>query len=410
MIVGLRFTRSNIRKQYGRRPTSLFQSLAVIIPEAANTQPTWLWYRLGVAILAIANTLAETIFKAISLGDHLKQKHMIRALRFTFVVVILLTGCRDKEREASTSSPRQVRVILDYLPNAVHVGLYQAQAAGYFRNEGLKVRIDAPTSSSDTLRLIAAGQAEFGLVSLLDFMSARAKGEPFKIVMAIEQRPLAALISLKKSGIDRPKDLRGRLVGTTGVLSDDAGIKWMVKHDGEDPASVRLINIGFNTAQEIIAGNVDAAFGFWNQEGVQVAAQHPANVMRIYDYGAPLYPELIVFARADFLAKDPETAREFLRAVVRGYGDALSEPNVARAALAAQVEGETSESLKPYLEALSPVLRADAPAFGWINIPVLKDYLSWVKETGVLDLREDPANFATNEYLPPIPAGNAGKP
>ena len=184
------------------------------------------------------------------------------------------------------------------------------------------------------------------MVSLLDFMSVRAKGEPLKIVMAMEQRPLAAVIALKKSGIERPRDLGGRLVGTTGVLSDDAGVKWMVKHDGGDPASVRLINIGFNTAQEIIAGNVDAAFGFWSQEGVQVAAHHPATVMRLNDYGAPPYPELIVFAREDFLAREPGTVRGFLRAVVRGYDDAISKPDVACAAMAARVEGETTEGLK----------------------------------------------------------------
>ena len=159
----------------------------------------------------------------------------MRALKFALVAVLVLTGCRGKARENAPGSSRQVRVILDYLPNAVHVGLYQAEAAGYFRDEGLNVRIDAPTSSSDTLRLMAAGQAEFGLVSLLDFMSVRAKGEPLKIVMAVEQRPLAALIALKKSGIERPSDLEGRLVGTTGVVSDDAGVKWMVKHDGGDP-------------------------------------------------------------------------------------------------------------------------------------------------------------------------------
>jgi ABC-type nitrate/sulfonate/bicarbonate transport system substrate-binding protein len=99
----------------------------------------------------------------------------------------------------------------------------------------------------------------------------------------------------------------------------------------EDPASVRLINIGFNTAQEIIAGNVDAAFGFWSQEGVQVAAHYPATVMRLYDYGVPPYPELIVFAREDFLAREPGAARQFLRAVVRGYDDAIAKPDVARA-------------------------------------------------------------------------------
>jgi putative hydroxymethylpyrimidine transport system substrate-binding protein len=327
-------------------------------------------------------------------------------------VALTLGGCGgQKSGEAGGhGGARQVRVILDYLPNAVHAGFYQAQAAGYFRKEGLLVRIDAPTSSSDTLRLMAAGQAEFGLVSLLDFMSVRAKGEPLEMVMAVEQRPLAAIITLKKSGIERPRDLKGRLVGTTGTLSDDAGVKWMVKHDGGDPATVRLINIGFNTAQEVIAGNVDASFGFWSQEGVQVAAHQPATVLRLYNYGAPPYPELIVFAREDFLAKEPETARKFLRAVVSGYDDVIAKPDAVCAAMAAQVEGETADGLKPYLAALTPVLRADAPEYGWLNIPVLKDYLEWLREVGVFDLRENPEKFATNEFLPQVTGGEASKP
>jgi ABC-type nitrate/sulfonate/bicarbonate transport system substrate-binding protein len=334
---------------------------------------------------------------------------MTRRLNLVVGAALILVGCGHKAKESTVGASKQIRVILDYLPNAVHIGLYQADAAGYFRDAGLQVRIDAPTSSSDTLRLMAAGQADFGLVSLLDFMSVRAKGEPLKIIMALEQRPLAALIALKKSGIERPKDLEGRLVGTTGTLSDDAEIKWMVMHDGVDPGSVRLINVGFNTAQQIVAGNVDAAFGFWNQEGVQVAARHPATVMRLNDYGAPPYPELIVFAREDFLAKESGTARRFLRAVARGYDDAISKPDVACTAMAARVEGETAEGLRPYLEALSPVLRADAPAFGRLNIPVLRDYLNWIRKIGVLDIHEDVANFATNEFLPPIPDRKGGK-
>jgi ABC-type nitrate/sulfonate/bicarbonate transport system substrate-binding protein len=338
---------------------------------------------------------------------------MTHTVKFLVIAVaaaaLALTGCKENTRTASEAAP-QLRVILDYLPNAVHAGFYQADAAGYFRDEGLSVRIDAPTSSSDTLRLMAAGQAEFGLVSLLDFMSVRAKGEPLKIIMAVEQRPLAALIALKKSGIARPRDLKGRLLGTTGVLSDDAGVKWMVKHDGGDPASVRLINIGFNTAQEVIAGNVDAAFGFWNQEGVQVSAHYPANVMRLYDYGAPAYPELIVFAREDFLARQSAAVRGFLRAVVRGYDDAIANPNAACAAMAGRVEGETAEGLRPYLDALRPVLRADAPAYGRLNLAVLKDYLDWIREMGVLDVRDDPSKFATNEFLPPVSADQGKKP
>lgn len=333
---------------------------------------------------------------------------MRRVIPLALAATLIVAGCREKTRETSATPQKQVRVILDYLPNAIHAGLYQAEAAGYFHDAGLSVRIDAPTSSSDTLRLMAAGQAEFGLVSLLDFMSVRAKGEPLKIIMAIEQRPLGALVALKKSGVTRPRDLTGRLVGTTGVISDDAGVKWMIRKDGGDPANVRLINIGFNTAQQIIAGNVDAAFGFWSQEGVQVSARQPTTIMRLNDYGAPAYPELIVFAREDFLAREPETAREFLKAASRGYEDAISKPDAACAAMAARVEGETTQGLRPYLDALNPVLRADAPAFGRLNLAVLKDYANWIREIGVLDIHEDPAQFATNEFLPPISGGGEG--
>ncbi len=172
---------------------------------------------------------------------------------------------------------------------------------------------------------------------------------------------------------------------------------------------VRIINIGFNMAQEIIAGNVDAAFGFWSQEGVQVATHKPATVMRLSDYGVPPYPELIVFAREDYLAREPGTVRGFLRAVARGYDDAVSKPDVVCAAMAARIEGETTESLRPYLAALSPVLRADAPAFGRLNLPVLRDYLAWIKSIGVLDIQEDPAKFATNDFLPPLAGSQDGK-
>ena len=201
-------------------------------------------------------------------------------------------------------------------------------------------------------------------------------------------------------------------MGTTGVVvSDDAGVRWMITHDGGDPSSVRLINIGFNTAQEIIAGNVNAAFGFWNQEGVQVTAHGPSTVMQLKDYGVPPYPEIVVFAREDFLARDPGTVRGFLRAVSKGYEDAVSKPDVASAAMSAQVEGETTEGLKPYLDSLIPVFKADAPEFGWLNLSVLKDYAAWAKAIGVLDLREDPVEICHQRIsCRRFPAAEGGKP
>ena len=56
---------------------------------------------------------------------------------------------------------------------------------------------------------------------------------------------------------------------------------------------------------------------------------------------------------------------------------------------------------------MRPVLQADAPAYGRVNLAVLRDYLAWVREAGVFDFRADPSSFATNDYLPPA-AGERG--
>jgi ABC-type nitrate/sulfonate/bicarbonate transport system substrate-binding protein len=155
----------------------------------------------------------------------------------------------------------------------------------------------------------------------------------------------------------------------------------------------------------VIAGNVDAAFGFWSQDAVEVQLRQPVNVLRLYDYGVPPYPELVVFVREDFLQREPDTVRKFLRATARGYRDAIDKPEVALVSMASRVEGDTVEGLRPYFDAVRPVLQADAPVFGYLNLPVLKAYLGWAKETGVIDYNADPSEFATNAYLP-----EAGKP
>jgi ABC-type nitrate/sulfonate/bicarbonate transport system substrate-binding protein len=329
-----------------------------------------------------------------------RRKRRFPTAAFAAFALGLVACCARSQAPSGPSGSRPVRLILDFLPNAVHVGFYQAEAAGYYSAEGIDLGIEPPTNTSDTLRLMAAGQADLGIVSLLDFLNERAKGEPLKIVMAVEQRPLGAIFCLRKSGIHRPRDLAGRLVSITGVLSDEAGVKWLVRRDGADPASVRLINVGFNTAQEVIAGNVDAAFGFWNQDAVQVSQRQPAEVLRLDAYGAPAYPELVLFAREDTLLREPGMVRAFLRATVRGYADALARPDDALAAMATRVEGETVPGLRPYFDAVRPVLQADAPAYGRVNLAVLRSYLDWVRETGVLDFRADPSTFATNAYLP----------
>ena len=55
-----------------------------------------------------------------------------------------------------------VTVILDYVPNTNHTGMYVALSKGWYEEEGLNVEIIEPTEGA-TATLIAVGKGDFGI-------------------------------------------------------------------------------------------------------------------------------------------------------------------------------------------------------------------------------------------------------
>ena len=70
-------------------------------------------------------------------------------------------GDDDSSSSDSGSSSGQTKsatLVLDFIPNAVHAGIYTAVANGYYEDNGINLKIIQPTSTADTLRLIDAGK------------------------------------------------------------------------------------------------------------------------------------------------------------------------------------------------------------------------------------------------------------
>src|SRR5262249_13570954 len=100
--------------------------------------------------------------------------------------------------DADAALPQMTRatLVLDFVPNAVHAGIYRALAAGYYRRNNLDLRVIKPTSTADTLRLINADKADFGLADGIDVAGQIDRGLPIEAFMAITQRPLGGVITL----------------------------------------------------------------------------------------------------------------------------------------------------------------------------------------------------------------------
>src|SRR3954464_10577675 len=172
-------------------------------------------------------------------------------------ICLALIGCG----QASSNAPnRDATLLLDFTPNAVHAGIFSAVRRGYDEAEGVHLHVRTPASGADATKLLLAGRVDFAVLDLHDLALARAKGRGVVAVMALVQRPLAAVLA--QPAIRTPRDLEGEKVGVTGLPSDDAVLASIVKGAGGDPARVQKVTIGFNAVQSVLARRVAGATAF----------------------------------------------------------------------------------------------------------------------------------------------------
>ncbi len=279
-------------------------------------------------------------------------------------VAALAAGCGSDGDSASERATRPVTLALDFQPNAVHAGIYTALARDFDERHDLDLEVRVPSSSTDSLKLLAAGRADASIVDIHDLGLAAERGAGVVGIGALVQRPLAAVITPPE--VRRPRDLEGRRVGVTGLPSDDAVLRATVEADGGDYDAVRRTTIGFSAVPSLAAGRVDAVVTFWNAEGVALRREGvPTRQFRVDRYGAPRYPELVVATTRERLDADPGLYADLVAALAAGTRAALADrPAAVREVAAASdsAPGLVTAQLRAVAPALRPPLRLDPAA------------------------------------------------
>lgn len=332
---------------------------------------------------------------------------MIQPRLFALVAALLalfaLSACGEKQDQVDAGDgQRSLSLMLDYLPNADHVGLYAAQAGGDFERAGLDVEVQVPSDPAAPLKLVQARKVDLAISYEPELLIARDKGAPLVAVAAIVQKPLTSLMTLDRK-VKSPADLRGGRVGTAGIPYQSAYLETILARAGLERNSAKETNVGFNLVPAMLSKKVDATLGaFWNVEGVQLqrAGKHP-RIIRMEQVGVPTYNELVLVAREDTLAERGDDVRAFVQALARGYETARQDPGGATDAL---VEADpdldrafTLASVKATLPVFFPT-NAEKP-FGWQEPREWNAYGRWMFDQGLLDVRPNTFAALTNEFL-----------
>jgi NitT/TauT family transport system substrate-binding protein len=246
-----------------------------------------------------------------------------------FAALIMLAGSLLPGLSARAA---EVNFITDFGFNGRHAYFYVALEKGYYKAEGLDVKILRGQGSADAIKKVAAGTAQIGFADAGSLVLARANDAiPVKLVSIVYASPPHAIFALADSGIKSPKDLEGRTIADSAFSAMPVIFNAYAQAAGIDRTKVKWISAESSSLPSLLsAGRVDAIGQFTVGEPLLAAAAAPKGLVRLAykDPGLDYYGNGIV-ATEETIAGNPGMVKGFVRATLKGMRDAFADPTEA---------------------------------------------------------------------------------
>lgn len=325
-----------------------------------------------------------------------------------WAVAILLAGCGggDDEVTAETSAERpkgplrELNITLDGYSGPENLGILMADWEKYFRDVGIKTTVYSPALPARPVEYTAQESVDIGISREPEVVLAQSKGIPVVAIGSLVAEPTMAMIWPGKAGIDGISDLKGKTIATAGLPFEKEFLISVLRQAGLSPSDVTIESVGYDLVPALVKGRADAIFGgSWNLEGIQLEERGLEPVItRVEDLGVPAYDELVVIARRDHLAKDPQLYRDFMAAVARGSAKSIEDPALAFEVVDEDVEADYRVSPKAreaQVEATLPLLSED----GYMDPEQAEDLVDWMHSEGMIKRKPSVSSLFTDDYL-----------
>jgi NitT/TauT family transport system substrate-binding protein len=258
---------------------------------------------------------------------------MLTRRLFSLAAATLLAGGLAAAGAAPASAETDIKFTLDWKFEGPSAGFFLAMDKGYFKEQGLNVTIDTGNGSVEAIPRVATGTYQMGfgdINSLIKFLD-EDPAQKVKAVMVVYERPPFSIIGRKSQGItEDPKSVEGRKLGAPPP--DGAFAQWpaFVQVAGIDVSKVTIESVGFPVREPMLAqGQVDGIFGFAFSSVLNLKAQGVPDddivTILMAEHGLELYGNSIL-VNTDFAAVNPDAVKGFLKALVKGFADAVADP------------------------------------------------------------------------------------
>jgi NitT/TauT family transport system substrate-binding protein len=305
----------------------------------------------------------------------MRTKRLIASIAFA-ALGILPNGGFAQERD--------LKFTLDFIPLGRHAPWYVAAAKGYYKAEGLNVTIVSGRGTADSIRSLDSGVVDLGFIDIPSLVAVGADTTTIRMVAVNYQLPPYSVFSISPgANITRPQDMVGKEFSAGNASLIPRIHQAFMKQNGLDPSSLKVVNLDPGSLVAALATRRIQSIGlFAMSEGAIKRAVQDGEVkhMLLADHGLDIYANGIG-VKDDFLQKNPDVVRRFVRASLRGWKDAMANPEEA-----GQLQAQMVKTLDPTVIAeelqvvrrLAVVSDTQKNGLGWIDLDKLKRTVDFV--------------------------------
>ncbi|QYY34376.1 ABC transporter substrate-binding protein [Ruficoccus sp. ZRK36] len=313
------------------------------------------------------------------------MKRYFQLLAYIFFACLLAACSKPQPHQSADSESDKlipITVQLDWVPEPEHGGLFQAQAKGYFEEEGLKVTLRPGGANVLVLETVAAADAQIGQSSSTQVIRAAARGIPVSNIAGVFHEIPTALILHADNPISDFSQINGKTIMARPEALWIPFLKQRYDIDFKVIAQNFGIGLFLNDPAFIQEGFYIAEPYFMEKAGAKV------KLLTLAEGGWHAYATL--FANDKFLARQPEAAEAFVRAYVRGWRDYLEgDPTPGNALMKKmRTDGVTDEFLAYSRDMIIQHRLAADPAegegYGTISPKRMQQEIDTLVQLGVL--------------------------
>ncbi|HYP15739.1 MAG TPA: ABC transporter substrate-binding protein [Opitutus sp.] len=241
---------------------------------------------------------------------------------------------------AAETPPFKLTVQLDWVAEPEHGGFYQAQARGFFAEEGLDVTLIPGGPNALVMPKVATGQAHIGQADSTNTLLQQAEGVPVVQFAAVFQDDPSGLLVNADSAVQRFEDLDGKTI--------IARPEWAFLQFVQKKFGIKVSVVPQNFSVSAFLGNKEAIQqGYYIAEPYHIvkAGGKMPRFLSTWDAGFRAYAVLVTNKK--FAREHANELRAFTRAYIRGWRDYLEgDPAPAHAAMQAANANNTEEFMR----------------------------------------------------------------